>query len=190
MLSHLKGNLETRAEKYVVMDIGGVGFKVFVSPTTLEQLPPAGQRVALHTHLYVRQEALEMYGFLTRPELIFFETLLSVSGVGPRVALGVLSVAPVNAIAAAIAKGQAELLTKVSGVGNKVAQKIILELKDKITKLGFGADETEFQDHEVIDALVSLGYSQAQARSAIRNLPKETKGVEKRIKEALKILGR
>lgn len=191
MISHLKGILETRAEKYVIMDIGGVGFKVFVSAATLENLPVAGQSAALHTHLNVREEALDLYGFLTQEELKFFELLLTISGVGPKVALGVLSIASVKTLVSAVAKGEVEFLTKVSGIGTKIAQKIILELKDKIVKLGFEAGEAAtLEDYEVIDALIGLGYTPNQARRAVRDLPKNTKGVEKRIKEALKTLGK
>jgi len=191
MISRLKGILETKAEKYVIMDIGGIGFKVFVSAATLENLPAAGQSATLHTHLNVREEALDLYGFLTQEELKFFELLLTISGVGPKVALGVLSIASVKTLVSAIAKGEVEFLTKVSGIGTKIAQKIILELKDKIVKLGFEAGEAAtLEDYEVIDALIGLGYTPSQARRAVRNLPKEIKGVEKRIKEALKTLGK
>lgn len=191
MISRLKGILETKAEKYVIMDIGGVGFKVFVSAATLENLPAAGQSAALHTHLNVREEALDLYGFLTQEELKFFELLLTISGVGPKVALGVLSIASVKTLVSAIAKGEVEFLTKVSGIGTKIAQKIILELKDKIVKLGFEAGEAAtLEDYEVIDALIGLGYTPNQARRAVRDLPKNIKGVEKRIKEALKTLGK
>lgn len=191
MISRLKGILETKAEKYVIMDIGGVGFKVFVSAATLENLPAAGQSAALHTHLNVREEALDLYGFLTQEELKFFELLLTISGVGPKVALGVLSIASVKTLVSAVAKGEVEFLTKVSGIGTKIAQKIILELKDKIVKLGFEAGEAAtLEDYEVIDALIGLGYTPNQARRAVRDLPKNIKGVEKRIKEALKTLGK
>lgn len=191
MISRLKGILETKAEKYVIMDIGGVGFKVFVSTATLENLPAAGQSAVLHTHLNVREEALDLYGFLTQEELKFFELLLTISGVGPKVALGVLSIASVKTLVSAIAKGEVEFLTKVSGIGTKIAQKIILELKDKIVKLGFEAGEAAtLEDYEVIDALIGLGYTPNQARRAVRDLPKNMKGVEKRIKEALKTLGK
>lgn len=191
MISRLKGILETKAEKYVIIDIGGVGFKVFVSAATLENLPAAGQSAALHTHLNVREEALDLYGFLTQEELKFFELLLTISGVGPKVALGVLSIASVKTLVSAVAKGEVEFLTKVSGIGTKIAQKIILELKDKIVKLGFEAGEAAtLEDYEVIDALIGLGYTPNQARRAVRDLPKNIKGVEKRIKEALKTLGK
>ena len=191
MISRLKGILETKAEKYVIMDIGGIGFKVFVSAATLENLPAAGQSATLHTHLNVREEALDLYGFLTQEELKFFELLLTISGVGPKVALGVLSIASVKTLVSAIAKGEVEFLTKVSGIGTKIAQKIILELKDKIIKLGFEAGEAAtLEDYEVIDALIGLGYTPNQARRAVRDLPKDVKGVEKRIKEALKTLGK
>ncbi|OGD31025.1 Holliday junction DNA helicase RuvA [Candidatus Azambacteria bacterium RIFCSPHIGHO2_02_46_12] len=191
MISRLKGILETKAEKYVIMDIGGVGFKIFVSAATLENLPAAGQSATLHTHLNVREEALDLYGFLTQEELKFFELLLTISGVGPKVALGVLSIASVKTLVSAIAKGEVEFLTKVSGIGTKIAQKIILELKDKIIKLGFEAGEAAtLEDYEVIDALIGLGYTPNQARRAVRDLPKDVKGVEKRIKEALKTLGK
>lgn len=191
MIYLVKGILETKKEKFAVIDAGGIGYKIYVSSATLEQMSSEGSEVKLYTHLHVREDALDLYGFPTQEELDFFELLLTVSGIGPKAALNILNIAPVKNLSSAIARGEVEFLTKISGIGNKIAQKIILELKDKITKLGFQTEENmTSKDHEVIDALVSLGYSQYQARAAVRELPNNITGVEKRIREALKILGK
>ena len=142
------------------------------------------------THLYLREDTVELYGFLEYSELEFFEILIQISGIGPKSALGVLAVAPLDTLKKAISSGETSYLTKVSGIGRKIAEKIILELKDKMGKIG-SAEEGIFlrEEGDVLKALRSLGYSLEEAREALKKLPSEIEGAEKRVKEALKILG-
>jgi holliday junction DNA helicase RuvA len=189
MLALLEGKIELKTEKFVLVDAGGVGYKIFCPIQTLVKMPNKGEKVKLFTHLYVRENLLELYGFLSFEELEFFELLISISGLGPKAGLGILSVASLKDLRASIASGQVNLLTKVSGVGKKTAERVILELRNKI--LVSGKDVKDLvSDDESFDALVSLGYSRNQAREALRQVPEKIKGPEKRIKEALRLLGK
>lgn len=187
MIGHLEGKVVFKGERHVVLDVGGVGYKVFATAETQKKFELEGT-ARLWTHLHVKEDALELYGFLYQSELEFFELLISISGIGPKSALGVLSLAPVETLRRAISSGDTSYLTRISGIGRKTAEKIVLELKDK---LGFGknfyvSDEMK-EDADILDALVSLGYSQRDARGMIQKIPKDVKGREKRIREALKI---
>lgn len=190
MLYLIEGTIEYKKDKFAVVNADGVGYKVFMSSDGLAKLPEIGEKARVFTHLHVREDAMDLYGFLDQMELVFFETLIAISGVGPKMALSILVIAPVKMLASAIVSGNVEFFTRVSGVGRKTAEKIILELRDKIQKLGIEIEEMEAGDGEVLDALESLGYSAREAQGALRQIAKETQGVENRIKEALKILGR
>lgn len=190
MIYSLEGTVEYKKEKFSVINVGGIGYKVFMSSDTLAKIVEPGERVKIFTHLYVREDAMDLYGFLSSLDLVFFEALIAISGVGPKMAMSILAIAPTNMLASAIVKGDATFFTRVSGVGRKTAEKIILELKDKVQKLGIDIEEFESGDNEVLDALESLGYSAREAQNALREIGKDIKGVENRIKEALKILGR
>lgn len=186
MIGHLEGKVIFKGERRVILDVGGVGYKIFVSPAIQKNFE-IGSFTKLWTHLHVKEDALELYGFLDQGELEFFELLISISGIGPKSALGVLSLAPVDTIRKAISSGDTSYLTKVSGIGRKTAEKIVLELKDK---LGFGkiayVSEEMKEDADILDALLALGYSQRDAREMIQKIPKEIKGREKRLKETLR----
>lgn len=174
----------------MVVKIGGIGYKVFVGPETIRKSPEKGGGVKLWTHQYVREDTLELYGFLRYAELELFELLISISGIGPKSGLGVLAIAPVDTLKKAIATGDTSYLTRVSGIGKKMAEKIILELKEKLAGKGTAVEAPELKDEaDAIDALISLGYSQREAREALHAVPREFAGVEKRVKEALKRLG-
>lgn len=188
MITIIEGQIEIKNIKFVVVKNQGVGYKVFCSPKTLAELPEQGQ-IRLFTHSYIRQDNFDLYGFLTFEELEFFEMLIGVSGIGPKAALGVLSIASVEEIKNSIASGQASLLTKVSGVGKKTAERVVLELGNKMEVSVSGVKQT-VADQEVIEALMSLGYSQSQAKKALSEIPEEVEKVEDRVKEALKVLGR
>lgn len=190
MIYSLEGTVEYKKEKFSVINVGGVGYKVFMSSDTLAKIVEPGERVKIFTHLYVREDAMDLYGFLSSLDLVFFEVLIAISGVGPKMAMSILAIAPTNMLASAIVKGDATFFTRVSGVGRKTAEKIILELRDKVQKLGIDIEEFESGDNEVLDALESLGYSARESQNALREIGKDIKGVENRIKEALKILGR
>jgi len=193
MISYLRGKIKVKDEKFLVLDVAGVGYQIFVSPLTLEEIKDK-EEIELFTYLYLREDAMELYGFLTNEEREFFVQLLSVSGVGPKSALGVLSVARLDDVKKAIIHGDPAILTKVSGIGKKTAERVIIELKNKIDVSDLSEKtkptEIEIEESNAIDALVKLGYSASEARDALRVVDKSIVGVENRIKEALKILGR
>ncbi|MBI5817147.1 MAG: Holliday junction branch migration protein RuvA [Candidatus Yonathbacteria bacterium] len=191
MISHLKGTVIFSGDKFVILDVAGVGYKVAVTPDTLRR-SISEKEVALWIHLAVREDSMSMYGFLEREELELFEMLIGISGVGPKSAIGVLSVASVDALKSAIASGDTSYLTKVSGIGKKNAEKIVLELRDKL-----GGSDTHVASHagfkeelDVVEALKSLGYSQREAREALKDIPDTVKGTSPRVKAALKNLGK
>ncbi len=192
MISSISGIIELKTERYSVVDVSGVGYKIFAAASTLDKLPQIGESCKLYTHLYIREDVMELYGFLTLAELNFFELLLTISGVGPRVALNILSIAAPKELALAIMKEDAVFLTKVAGVGRKIAAKVNLELKDKLEKLNFGvsASDTQALESDALDALTSLGYNLKDSRDALRQVPPEIKEIGNRLKEALRILGR
>ena len=190
MIGHIEGKVLFKGERHIILDVAGVGYKVFVAHSTGKNLEE-NKIAKLWTHLHVKEDALELYGFSHQSELEFFESLISISGIGPKSALGVLSLAPVDAIKRAISSGDTSYLTKVSGIGRKTAEKIVLELKDKLGfgKVSFGGEEMK-EDADILDALVSLGYSQREAREMLQKIPSNIQGREKRLKEALKMLGK
>lgn len=173
---------------FLIIDVGGVGYKVFTPVGFLEKAE-GGQEISLWTHLVVRETVLDLYGFETEEELEFFELLMGISGIGPKSALGILNVASTKTLKQAIQSGNTSHLTKVSGIGKKSAQKIVLELKDK---LGDSDDIYVPQIQEEVDAveaLQSLGYSAHQSRDVLKNVPENISGTSERIKWALKKLG-
>jgi len=189
MIGFLEGKIELSNDKYLIINVNGVGYKIFISLSTFKNLPEKGQKVKLHTYLYVREDKMNLYGFLNQEELEFFEMLVSISGIGPKGALAVLTVASVKNLKKAIASGESEILTKVSGIGKKMAEKIVLELKNKIENV-FEEGEKGYHDNEAIDALVTLGYKLSEAREVLSKVPEDIKEVGQRIKEALKVLGK
>ena len=190
MIGYINGNIIFSGDKYVILDVGGIGYKVYISPDTVSSISAQGN-AKLWTHLVVREDALDLYGFLDQKELDFFKLLIGISGIGPKGALGIMSVAPVETVLSAIGTGDTSYLTKVSGIGKKNAQKIILELKDKIGNL-ISTEQTNVGLHEdidVIEALISLGYKEREAREAIQKLSPDIKGTSQKITETLKLLG-
>ncbi|MBU1563574.1 Holliday junction branch migration protein RuvA [Patescibacteria group bacterium] len=187
MIASLQGKIELKTNKFAIINVGGVGYKVFCTISVLDKLV-VDQEIKLFIHLYIRENMLDLYGFLTIEELEFFELLISISGIGPKAASSVLSVSSIKDLKASIASGQVNLLTKVSGIGKKIAERVILELRSKI--LVSGSDVRKLvSDDEAADALVSLGYSNYQANQALKQVPVKVKEIENRIKEALRILG-
>lgn len=188
MIGQLRGKVNHLDERFVILDVDGVGYKIFAISDTLQNLK-AGQAVSFWTHLVVRDDALDLYGFLTKTELDFFGLLLSVPGVGPKSALSVLSLAPPETLKKAVSAGDSSYLTQVSGIGRKIAEKIILELRDKIIILA-GEDNSDdlTQEAEAIQALEALGYSSREARQALRQIPPEITSTEDKVKRALKNL--
>jgi Holliday junction DNA helicase RuvA len=192
MISFLEGKILLKAEKYAIIETGGIGFKVFCSEKTLSKIPQINEAVKLFTYLSVKENGWDLFGFLILEELELFELLISISGIGPKTAANILSGASVEDIQEAIVLGDETILSRVSGIGKKVAQKIIIELKSKVKKLAKGTGE-KFRvadEIEIIDALVTLGYKIYEAREAIKQVPENIKSVEDKIREALKRLGR
>src|SRR3972149_8458675 len=189
MISKISGKIILKTDKFVVIDVGGIDYKIGVSTDTLAKIKNK-EEVSLWTHLHVREDALDLYGFEDLSELEFFEMLIGISGIGPKSALGIIGVAPVGALKKAIASGDNSYLTKVSGVGRKTAEKIVLELRDKLSALGHKAEYGELSGElDATLALQSLGYSQNEARDALRKVPASITDTSGRVKEALKILG-
>jgi Holliday junction DNA helicase RuvA len=190
MIGRLSGSIIWKGERYVIVDVGGVGYKVFI-PITLLQKHSVNEQAVFWIHTHVKEDSLELYGFKFPSELEFFEMLIGISGIGPRSALGVMALAPVDTIKKAIASGDTSYLTKVSGIGRKIAEKIVMELKDK---LGFGmvseSNPLLQHDTDVLDALLALGYEPRDAREALSKIPDTTSGREARLKSAIKMLGK
>ncbi|MBI2640564.1 MAG: Holliday junction branch migration protein RuvA [Candidatus Sungbacteria bacterium] len=191
MINFVEGKVEFKGEKFVAVSVGGVGYKVFSTSETLKKIPEKRGEVKLWTHLYVREDALELYGFLNFAELDLFETLIHVPGIGPKGGLGIMSIAAVDTLKKAIASGDTSYLTRVSGIGRKTAEKIVLELKDKMASRGVVSESPELKEEaDALDALVALGYSQREAREALGEIPREITDAKSRVREALRKLGR
>lgn len=186
MIASIQGTVAGTHKDHLIVTVGGIGYKVFAPFSTLERVD--GGEVFLHTLLIVREDALSLYGFATLTEREVFERLITVNGVGPKLALSVLSTLTIDSLRNAVLSDRAELLTRVPGIGKKTAQKIVIELKDK---LGAGLDSAPtdlFDDvnSDVMDALVALGYSIVEAQTAIQSLPIDApRNVEERVRLAL-----
>jgi Holliday junction DNA helicase RuvA len=193
MIASLKGILETVSKDYVVINVGGIGFQVFAPTSTLSTLGMPGTEARVFTHTHVREDAILLFGFNTPEELKLFQMLINISGFGPKLALSMLSSMDVNQLVSAIAGSSEELLTSVPGVGKKLAGRLILELKDKITS-GWGGmtvTPTAEGDGDVVSALLSLGYSANEASRAVAGLPRDKKlSLEEKIKMALGWFGK
>lgn len=188
MIAALKGTLQALAGDGAIIDVHGIGFRVYMPTSTLSTLGAIGDEVELHTHLHLREDNVTLYGFATAEELGLFQTLLGVSGLGPKLALAMLSAMSVEKLAMAIASGNADLLDEIPGVGKKLASRLILELKEKIAAGWLATPPPEFAEEnaEVLSALVSLGYSVREATHALATLPPDQKlTLEEKIKLAL-----
>ena len=190
MIGFLEGKIELATDKYVIINVNGVGYKLFISLNTFKHLPKKGEKVKIYTYLYVREDKMQLYGFLKQEELEFFELLVSISGIGPKGALAILTVASIKTLKRAIVSGESEILTKVSGIGKKMAGKVVLELRNKIEDISTEEGEKLIYDNEAIDALVALGYKLTEARDALRRIPEDIREIGEKVKEALKILGK
>lgn len=184
MIGHLKGSIIDSDIKSIILDVGGVGYKIYTNTATLDGLK--GKTLEFWTYLAVRENALDLYGFTKKEELQFFELLITVSGIGPKSAMAIMSVATLSNLRHAIASGDTSHLTKVSGVGKKNAEKIVVELKDKLEEFSL---DNPYISHDVdaLEALKSLGYGEREAREALKKVG-ESKDTGDKIKKALKIL--
>ena len=190
MIGRIAGRLVAKHPPQIMVDVHGVGYELDVPMSTLYQLPSTGAEVTLLTHLIVREDAHQLYGFATEGERSLFRKLLKISGVGARTALAVLSGMSVNEVRQAVAGQDSGRLTKVPGIGKKTAERLLLELKDKldIAEVAVRA-ETDSAGSDVVNALVSLGYSDKEVQFAIRNLESGL-SVTEGIRQALKALSK
>lgn len=188
MISHIEGKVLHVDLQYIIIQTNGIGYKVH-TPLSVTETVSEGQSTSLWTHQAVRENSLDLFGFKTRDDLEFFELLITISGIGPKSAIGILNVASVEMIKSSIIQDDISSLTKVAGIGAKSAKKIVVELKDKLHGV---ADETNgnSNDIDVIDALCSLGYSKKQARDAVKEINDSEMETHQKIKEALKLLSK
>jgi Holliday junction DNA helicase RuvA len=183
MIGYLKGRVIDQDLKSVILDVSGVGYKIYTNTAQIDS--KKNEFLEFWTYLAVRENALDLYGFTTKEELGFFELLITVSGIGPKSAMGILTVASVSNLRNAIVSGDTSHLIKVSGVGKKNAEKIVVELKDKLT--GFEVGGSVSADVDVIEALKALGYGEREAREALKKVT-DSKDTSDKIKKALKLL--
>ena len=195
MIEQLTGNIAHKGADYLIINVNGVGYKLFVTGDTLLNINNQKSELTMWTYMAVRENSLDLYGFLNIEDLNFFKLLLGISGIGPKSALGVLSVADTKTLKSAISTGDISYLTRVSGIGKKSAERIIIELKDKVSKMYSDTPIKEDANTlDAIDALIAMVYSITQARNAIKNVTNTntyTDGkldTSSKIKESLKLL--
>ena len=200
MFAYIKGTLEEKSTNYVVIDVGGIGYKIFMSNISINEIGELGNKVKVHTHYYVREDNISLYGFLTHEELKMFELLLSVSGIGAKSAIAMLSNITPAGFACAIISNNVALLKKIPGIGPKTAQRIILELQDKLKaeqELTKDEEQTEIKVinssenlEEAAQALQILGYNKKEIDKAFEKIANTDVSVEELIKKGLSILAR
>jgi Holliday junction DNA helicase RuvA len=198
MISHLKGILEHIDRNHIVVDVGSVGYHINVTSSALSRLPKVGEAIKLFTYQVVREDDISLYGFLSKEERNLFSILLSVSGIGPKASLSILAGFPLDKLVTAITTGDVDIISTVPGIGKKTAQKLVIELKEKVAKayaikpsdmaIGIKGDAPVVSD--AISALIALGYSPREARETIlkSGLDLSSNSVEDIIKQALKSL--
>jgi len=191
MIATLQGRVVSRGQRSLVVQVNGVGFRVF-APTHQLDSAREGEPVALFTYLHVRESELTLYGCSSEEELRLFEQLISVSGVGPKAALALLSSMPADTLCLAIVREQSDVLERAPGVGRRTAEKIVFDLKDKVAVLELpeGMSALTDADAEVIEALTALGYSVVEAQRSVQRLPREVTDVGERLRQALQWLAR
>ena len=198
MIALLRGTLAYKSSDHVIIDVGGVGYRLFIPLSTFYSLPETGD-VSLFTHTHVREDALLLYGFLSMEEKELFGILISISGIGPKLAINILSHIPARDLKRAIASGDIKRLSSLPGIGKKTAERLVLELKDKVGPLHDLPEADDFKSNtssvdisnDVISALINLGYKENQARKVLESMelaPGLT--MEEALKGALKVLVR
>ena len=192
MIAAIEGILELRGSEWAIIKVGGVSLQVYLPSSNLDQLGAIGQRVQLRTHLHWKEDNIALYGFISQQELDLFKMLISVSGVGPKAALTMLSNLNPEQLTIAIASGNVDLLTRMPGVGRKTANRLVLDLQGKLEKGWAGVSTYLTQDSaEVVAALSGLGYSTSEVTQAVAALPSSSDlSLEEKIKLALKHLAR
>jgi len=188
MISQLTGTITFKTDKFLIIDVNGVGYKVY-GTTELVSKTKENDKAKIWTYLAVRENAMDLYGFASKEELDFFELLNTISGIGPKTAIGILNVTNVPSLRKAVSTGETAHLTKVSGLGKKMADKIVLELKGKLgsyEEINLGLKE----EIDALEALKSLGYSHKESREALQDIDKTITSTSGRVKAALKHLGK
>lgn len=200
MIAMLSGKIAYKGISHIVVDVSGVGYRVFIPLTTFYVLPEAGETVSLHIHTSVKEDAIHLFGFYTQQERELFQLMISVSGIGPKIAMGILSGISAQELLEAISGGHVSKLITVPGVGRKMAERLILELKEKVIKK-MAAESIPMSDsrknlsdamrEDVLSALVNLGYKQTAAKDAIDKVASDLQGepaMDQLLKKSLKIL--
>jgi len=185
MIASLRGNVIEKSALWLLLEVGGIGYRIKASPAVLTAIR-GDEEVFIYTYHHIREDAEELFGFLSLHDLELFEQLLAISGIGPKVALTILSIGSADTIKKAIMSGNLSTLTSVPGVGKKMAQKIILELKGQIVE----EEQAAPGDTDLFDALMGLGYSANQARDVMKYIPQEMADPSERIREALRLLSK
>ena len=184
MIAQLRGTITHTGIGYLILDVSGIGYRVRVTGSSLQKLKQQKGEITIWTHLAIRENAHDLYGFLTEEDLQFFEMLIAISGIGPKSALAILSLADAKTLRSAITHGDTSYLTRVSGIGKKNAEKIVLELRDKLGALE--ADETHPKElADTYEALRTLGYGAQESREALNAIPKDVESTKERLKIAL-----
>ena len=197
MIYNVKGILTYAEPTFAVVECGGVGFKCFISTTTLKELPSANREVNLYTYLSVREDAMDLYGFMEVDELEAFKLLISVSGIGPKAAMAILSVLSPDKLSIAISSGDIRAISSAQGVGKKTAERVVLELKDKMAGIATGASASVIEGiqsvaasdnaKEAVEVLVTLGFNQSQASAVVGAMDKSL-SVDDMVRKGLKEL--
>ncbi len=193
MIGEIKGKLSYKSFEYLIVNVNGVGYKIFVPLSVFSRLPELNETVHIKVHTVLKPETIELYGFLTDDELRTFQLLININGIGPRLARNILSGIPVQELLSAVSKGDVKRIKSIPGVGSKIAQRIVIELRDKAAKfLGTDQSEKKVGDQqlreEVISALVNLGYKKKEALDAFEKARKDEMRIEEIIKDCLKII--
>ena len=190
MIASLRGKVVAQGEDHIILEVGGIGFLVRTPQCLLSQFPNLEGELNLHTHLHVRENELSLYGFASREELAFFQLLLGVSGIGPKVALSIVSSASPQEVQRAILQGDIEALTQIPGIGRRSAERLVVDLRGKIERetlipiVGLGP-----LDAEVLEVLLALGYTRQEAGGALQAIPEGDMPLEERIRRALQHMG-
>lgn len=197
MFAYIKGSLEVKSINYVVVENNGIGYKIYMSSKSIGTIGNIGEQVKVHIHYHVREDDISLYGFNSEEELRMFEILINVSGVGVKSALTMLSDITPSSFAIAVINDDVTRLTKVPGVGKKTAQRLILELKDKLKSEDIASEEIEVEEkknnntnNDAVVALQVLGYSKKEAETVLEKIDTNGLSIEETIKQALKYLGR
>lgn len=188
MISYLRGKVLEKGLKHCVLDVNGLGYKVYTTDEILKTLKMDAE-VSFWTHLAVREDALDLYGFAEKDSLGLFQLLINISGIGPKTAIGIVNVSNPLSLRRAVSSGDLAYLTKVSGIGRKLAEKIILELREKLSEFGEEEHGDLKGETDALEALRALGYSEREARDVLKKISGENLSAGDKVKKALKLLG-